>query len=161
MSASADPARTSEDPRPRWTGLSFLAGLAGGIPLMTYGVWWLLHNAGLTHPPRWALTLGAAVVAHDLVLVPVVAIVGALLARLAPSWARVPVQYALGLSLVLALVAYPALSDSGRRPSNPTLLPRDLATGLALVLAGVWVAALVWALSRRQRSRPPTPPPGG
>ncbi len=156
---------------PPWHTISFLLGLAAGGPLVAYGVWWLVHNAGLTHPVGWTLTLAGAIVAHDLVLVPVVAGVGALLTRISPAWLRVPLRSALALSLVCALLAYPALSDRGRRPSNPTLLPRDLAVGLALVLVAIWVAALLWALARRQRSRAsahaptaprrPIPRPGG
>ncbi len=51
-------------------------------------------------------------------------------------------------------VSWPALQGYGRVASNPTYLPRDYGTGLALSLAVVWAGCAVWALGRVVRSRP-------
>ena len=56
--------------------------------------------------------------------------------------------------VVLEAVSWPALRGYGRVASNPTYLPRDYRTGLAVSLAAVWAGCAVWALSRVVRSRP-------
>ncbi|MDX1619940.1 MAG: hypothetical protein R3320_03055 [Nitriliruptorales bacterium] len=129
----------------------FLIGLALGTPLMGYGVWWLLHNARLTNPDGWLATLAAAVFIHDAIVVPLVALVGFIVIRWVPEWAKAPVQVAAVLSAVVAIYAIPALTDFGRRPSNPTLLPHNMAVNLTVVIVVIWLVAGLWALLRRRQ----------
>lgn len=59
------------------------------------------------------------------------------------------------VSAMVALAAYPEVRGFGRFPGNPSLLPRDYAAGLLLVLFIVWgvTAVLVFASIRRGRAQ--------
>jgi hypothetical protein len=63
----------------------------------------------------------------------------------------------------VALVAIPVLGGWGRRPDNPTLLPRDYGLGLAIALAVIVAAGLVGAARAARAPRAPAAPrdPGG
>jgi hypothetical protein len=110
---------------------------------------------------RWVL--GGALV-HDLLWLPIVALVGAVLARATRGHLPRVVLWALATSAVLAAVAWPFVRGYGRQPGNPSLLPRNYAVGLATYLAVIWVVALadvaVGAARRAtRRSRPHAAPP--
>ena len=100
---------------------------------------------------RWWVT---AALVHDVIVAPLTIAVGWVVVRFAPRPVKAPLQAALVLSAVLVAVSWPALRGYGRVASNPTYLPRDYGTGLAVSLAAVWAGCAVWALSRVVRSRP-------
>lgn len=136
-------------------GRSFWVGLVAGAPLIVYGVWWLFHNARITRPAGWARWFVGAAVIHDLVFAPIVIGGGLLASRFAPRWLRAPMQVATVFVGVTVIVAYPAATENGLRPSNPTLLPRDEIANLIAVVAAILVATGVWAALRWRASRAP------
>ena len=101
---------------------------------------------------RWLV--GGALL-HDLLWLPVVAVVGALLAR-AGRGGRAPtaVRWAVATSAVLALIVWPFVRGYGRNRGNPSLLPRNYAHGLILYLVLTWLlAGLALAVGRRRAQR--------
>jgi hypothetical protein len=100
----------------------------------------------------WA---AGGVLVHDLLLAPVVVVVGAVLARVLPAGARVAVLLLLaGWALVGAAVAN-VLSGQGGKPDNPSLLTGSYGTAWAGVTAVVAVVVVGLVLrGRRRRSGP-------
>ena len=130
-----------------------LVGLALGVPVMAYGVWGALDEAGRVHPPelgRWVV--GAAVV-NDAVLVPVVLAVGWAARRVVAAHLWPAVRAGLVVSGTLVLVAWPFVRGYGRSAGNPSLFPRNYATGLVGALAVVWLVVACWALLAHRRRR--------
>jgi hypothetical protein len=121
---------------------------------MAFAVRGLLHFHRSTNP--WAtlkLVVGLDLV-HDVVLVPMVLVVGAIVTRLVPGAARRPLVVGLVLSGVVALYAYPFVRGFGRSAATPSRLPNNYATGLITVLAIVWAVVVVGAvLGARVRRR--------
>ncbi len=94
----------------------------------------------------WRLAL-ACVLVHDLVLVPVVLLIGLAAARWLPRRARPLVQAGLVLNGVVALYAFPLVRGYGRAAHNPTSLPHDYAHNLVVVVAFSWLAIGMVSLS--------------
>jgi hypothetical protein len=88
---------------------------------------------------RWVI--GGALV-HDLVWLPVVALAGMALSRVARGRLPRAIAWAAATSAVLVVVAWPFVRGYGRQRDHPSLLPRDHATGLAVYVAVIWIVAL-------------------
>jgi hypothetical protein len=134
-------------------GLAFWLGLVAGWAIIGYavtGIWQDREGTNPTGLARWFVGLLAA---HDLVVAPLVAIIVGLLAWRLPRRLRGPILGALALSAVLTVFAWPNVRGYGRRPLNSSALPWDYGRNLALVLAGVWVAAGAVILVRAARGR--------
>lgn len=151
---------------PRY-GRLFWALLPVGAALIAWGVVGLLRDADLTAPVSWLRWFLGGLLAHDLLLAPVIFAVGLATRRL-PAALRPAVRAALIVSGTLVLLSVPLLLGYGRatQPGNVSLLPGDYPANLALVLAAVWLIAMAWALrgpvSRAiawRRRRAPVPPP--
>jgi hypothetical protein len=84
-------------------------------------------------------------VANDGVLMPLAIGVGALIGRVVPAAGRPSVRVAAFLSLVACALALPMLLSTGRAAGNSSLLPLRYGRNLALVLAALWVSALLHA----------------
>ena len=130
-----------------------VVGLALGAPVAGYGVWGALHEAARVHPPELARWVVGAAVLNDLVLLPIVLAAGWVARRRVPAGAWPAVRTGLIVSGVLALVAWPFVRGYGRSPSNPSLFPRNYATGLATALALVWLFVAAWVAVGRWRRR--------
>jgi hypothetical protein len=134
-------------------GWAFWLGLVSGWAMIGYAVRGALMDEGGTNPPqliRWVI--GGAIV-HDLLVAPVVTAVGLLFAWRAPPWWGRPVAAAFGTSALLVVFSFPLLRGFGRHPGNPSTLPRNYPTGLAIVLGAIWmVTGLVisWRAWRRR-----------
>jgi hypothetical protein len=108
---------------------------------------------------RWLV--GSAVL-HDLLWLPIVAVVGVVLARVGRG-GRVPgpVRWAVATSAVLVLIAWPFVGGYGRNRGNPSLLPRNYAHGLVAYLVVTWLLAGVamgvgrWRAGRTRPAREP------
>lgn len=126
--------------------------VAGGAMVSAYGAWLLLGGGSVPAVATWLL---AGVLIHDFVMVPVVLLVGVLLARWEPRWLGVPLAAGLLVLGSVTLLAVPVLGRFGARPDNPTLLDRDYLLGwcvlAGLVALGVGLGALA---TGRRRSRP-------
>ena len=117
-----------------------------GLGGLAYGAWlvWGLGSAQWLSVAKW---LAGGVIAHDLVLAPIVVVLGVLASRLLPTYARAPVAVAVVVWGGITLFAIPFLGRFGAEPSNPTLLDRPYRLswliGTALVAAAVVVASLL------------------
>ncbi len=142
---------TVDDDRPR--GAVFWVAAGVGWVVMAFGVWGLFDNEGNTKPAllvRWVL---GTLLVHDLLIVPVVIAVGALVGWLLPPRWRGPVRGALALSALAVLFSYPLWRGFGRRPGDPSALPLDYADSLLVVLAVIWVGAAAVLVARWGRAR--------
>jgi hypothetical protein len=128
-----------------------------GLAMVGYGLAGLFTDPG-TRPLNHLLFLGAILVGHDLTLLPLAIILGALLARWLPARARAPVQAGLFASAVVSFFALPFVIGAGRRPDDPSALPLNYARGLTLVLVLIWTVVALAALRRRVPSRPDSAP---
>jgi hypothetical protein len=135
-------------PPPRY-GRSFWALLPAGGLFMAWGVVGLLRDAASTVPVSWLRWFLGGLLAHDLLLVPAVLLVGLALRHLPPAL-QPPARAALIVSGTLALMSLPLLLGYGRatQPGNTSLLPGDYPRNLAISSGVVWTAAAVWALLR-------------
>jgi hypothetical protein len=102
-----------------------------------------------------AVWLAGGVVLHDLVLAPLVVLLGVALARVLPGAARGPVVVGAVVLGSVTLLAVPVLGRFGARPDNPTLLDRPYWAGWSLLaaLTAVAVATGVAVVRSRQRRR--------
>ncbi len=133
-------------------GRLFWAGAAAGWVIIGIGVVGLLADSARTRPlDAGRFVVGAAVV-HDLLVAPLVVVLGLLVNRVAPRRWRPVVQGALIVSGAVALFSVPIVRGYGRVSTNPSILPGNYTAGLATVLGAVWAtAALVLAVRRRGR----------
>ncbi|GIG56827.1 hypothetical protein Lfu02_11990 [Longispora fulva] len=127
-----------------------------GLLFIGYAVLGTATDPG-SRPVGQLVFLGAVLLGHDLVVLPLAIGVGWLAARLLPGWARGPAHAALFASAVLTLIATPFIVGDGHPPDNPSALPLDYGRGLLTVLAVVWTAAAVWAALARRSRRPAGP----
>ena len=83
---------------------------------------------------------------HDLVIAPVVALVGVFLARLLRRPWRLPVQAGSAATAIVLAVGWAPLRGYGRATAvgNPTVQPLDYSTAVATVVGVVWVVVLGW-----------------
>jgi hypothetical protein len=133
---------------PRWRWLFVVPGLAAA----GFGVVGLL-GAGDDVPLRsWLAWFVGSALLHDLVLAPVVVVVGALARRFLPRPARGPVAVGLVVSGVLTLVALPFALNPGDN-TEPGFLPLDYGRNLALLVAAVMTVATVSAVVRVRRAQ--------
>ena len=95
-----------------------------------------------------------------IVLLPAVLAAGRLLRRHVPARFRPVLQGALFVTLMLVIVALPALTGKVRAPDLPSALPRNYVHGLAIALGAVWSAALLLVAAqtaRRGKEKDPSP----
>ncbi len=123
---------------------------AVGIVLVAVGVFHLMGSA-FSDLLAIIVFLAGGVVAHDLVVAPLVVLVGALLVpRLSVRW-RAPVVVGLVVVLSVTLVGVPVLGRFGAKPDDPWLLPRSYGVLWLAFAALVAVLVAVAALVRRRR----------
>ncbi len=111
-----------------------------------------------THWPVPAVWLVAGVLTHDLVLIPLLAATGWLLARAVPAPVRPVLRGGLLIAAAITLVALPVLSGKGD-PSNASLTPLDYPRNLAIVLAAIAAGTTVAALVQIRRTHRLSPGP--
>jgi hypothetical protein len=101
-----------------------------------------------TRPANLARFVVGGALLHDLLIAPVVIVLGLLVVRAVPGRARAPVQAALAVSAIVALFSYPLVRAYGLSTHNPTSEPHNYARNLIFVLAFVWVVAAATAVRR-------------
>lgn len=129
--------------------------LAVGAALAGYGGWLLIQNV----PPVDLLWLGvwlaAAIVVHDGVIAPALAVLSRRWDRGAgrrPAAVTATAQIGFAVGFVLTLYVAPELWAQARMSVNPTILTGDYALRLLLVWGAI--AAVVLVVSRLLRRRP-------
>jgi hypothetical protein len=122
--------------------MSVLRAILGALGLagLGYGLYGLTNTDGLNVPGVIEF-LAAVLIGHDLILLPVAALVGFLIARYAPTAARRWLQAGLLVTAVITFVAIPLLVGAGRIPDNPSRLPLDYVRGYWLVIVVIWFTA--------------------
>jgi len=126
------------------------AAALAGTGMAAYGIVGLVgstHTHSLMSAAEWFV--GGALT-HDLVLAPVVIVLGVLLTRMVPGWVRPYVQAGLFITAALTLVALPFLLGWGYHASNPSALPLNYGRGYGIAVACVWtlIALTAWLRSR-------------
>lgn len=105
---------------------------------MGVGIRGMLLNRGATRPFFLIRLLVGLDLVHDLVLAPVVLVMGWTLSRVVPARLRAPLQGGLFCTAVVVAIAYPFVRGFGRIATNPSALSRNYAHGLLVTLAVVW-----------------------
>jgi hypothetical protein len=126
----------------------FLA--AAGLAAIGYGAYGWLFADG-SKPVSQLLFLGAVLIGHDFVVLPLAIGAGAHITRFAPARARRPALAALAISGAVTLVALPFVLGKGRIADNPSAFPQHYGRNLIVILAAVWLAAGVAALVHKRR----------
>ncbi|MET9877005.1 hypothetical protein ABZZ36_20595 [Actinacidiphila glaucinigra] len=129
------------------TGVTRWLTGAAGLVLAGVGACRLLGVDDLAGVLIW---LGGAVVLHDVLIAPMVLLIGSVLVR---GGVRGPVRGALLVGGALTAVALPVLLRPGK-PANPSVLPLDYPRNWLVTLVAVAVVtALVLVVRRIGRSR--------
>jgi hypothetical protein len=137
-------------------GRLFWISAVVGWAFIGWGLRGVFHYHIDTRPGELARFFIGGALIHDLILAPVVLLVGYVVVRVAPAGWRAYVQAALIISGLLILFTYPEVRDYARVLHNPTSLPHNYTANLAIVIGVVWgVTGLVAVIHRvRSRSRP-------
>ncbi|GIF99024.1 hypothetical protein [Catellatospora citrea] len=132
--------------------------VAAGVLAAAYGIIGVLTDPSV-YLPNYARYTITVLFGHDLLVLPAAIVVGAVLTRWLPAWARPVVQGALFVTAVLTVVALPLVLGFGRTADNPSALPRDYPRGYAICLAVIWlVTAGLLAVRALRRHRSTTDP---
>lgn len=131
-----------------------LAALTG-LVVTGYGVAGLMAHTRATHPANSLAWLLTGIVAHDAVVVPVIALIGLVLSRTVPGPYRAVAQGALIVSGSVALASLPLWRGYGGSPGNPSVDALPYGRNLLIVLGGVWAVASMLMAYRWWRSRLP------
>ncbi len=137
---------------------SFWIALVIGWVVMVVGVRGLLVNAVSampTEPQSWLTLYVKLALLNDLVVLPVVFLVGWTTRRLVPARVRPVVQGGLICTAIVVVFAYPFVRRFGASPGNPTILPRNYTLGLVEVVGAIRLGAAVLC-ARRFRGLPAT-----
>lgn len=149
---SADSTDTDRTALPETTSRrGLLLGLALGVPVIAYGIRGVLVDSADTHPAELARWIVGLAVVNDLLVIPAAIAVAFGLRRITPAWLWPAVRAGLLGTAVLGAVAWPLMRGYGEDPANPSLFPRNYATGLLAAVAVVWVVVLAWGLIARRR----------
>jgi hypothetical protein len=135
-------------------GRLFWASVVVGGALIAVGVWNVEKRQGAIHPLEFTTAIVVPTLVHDLLVAPLALLVGVAVHRVAPRIARGAVVGVLVISATLAAYAFPGAMRFGEDPHNPSLLPRDVGAGLALLLAAtVGIGAGVILIRTRGANR--------
>jgi hypothetical protein len=145
------PPGEARDPEPR--GRLFWPAVFIGGGVMAFGVSGALSEAKYTVPTDFVRWFLGAALAHDLILAPLVAMVGVGLVRFLPPGLRRFIQAGLVISALVTLFALPFVLGLGKRVDNPSALPGDYGEGLLWTLTAVWLGVGAVALGAGARSQ--------
>lgn len=124
-----------------------------GVAMIAIGLKGIVHDdKHWENPTYWVrLFVGGALV-HDLLIVPIVAMVSTLLTRFVPALWRGPIQLGLFASAVFGFVAYAGIRQFGAAKDNTSANPLNYAHGLLICLGVIW-AVVAGAVVRRLLAR--------
>ncbi len=139
-------------------GTLFWVCAAIGLSVVAFGLYGLVNARLIGSVGSWVAYLIGGLLVHDLLLAPFVVAVSVALVYLVPSRVRPAVQGTLVVAGSVALVAIPVVGGWGRKPDNPSLLPRDYGLGLAVAVGLIVAAGVIAAVHAARRSPPQRPP---
>jgi hypothetical protein len=133
-----------------------LAVAGVGIVMIGIGIRGIVDHPADTHPRSWVIWIVGAALGDDLVVIPVLLVVGAIVMRIVPVAARSVVQVALMISGAVSAIGVVAILASNRRvhANNPSLLPLPYVRNLLLILVVIWLIAATVGLTVVLRRRP-------
>ena len=132
-------------------GPLFWVSAAAGWAVIAWGLRGIFVHSLDTRPSNLARFVVGGALLHDLLVAPVVVLVGVLFARTVPRRARPVVQGALAATAIVALFSYPMVRAYGLAARNPTSLPHNYTANLLVVLGVVWAVAAAAVLVRVRR----------
>jgi hypothetical protein len=132
-------------------GAAFWIAVIVGCGLIAVGITTIVDR-GTSTILNVGAVLVASDVAHDLVLLPLVALIALALRGLDVTW-RAPLDAALGWTLVVAIVSVPLVGAFGRTSNNPSVLPLDYLTAVPTALGAGWAVCAGWLAIRLLRAR--------
>jgi hypothetical protein len=118
---------------------------------MAFGLITLFSRAAATQPLDVGMFLIGLALGHDLLLAPATIGIAAGLRRAFPHGVRGILSGALFVTAVVVAFSLPLVTGWGAQPDNPSFLPRDYASGVAIVLAAVWGVAAALMIHRVRR----------
>ncbi|MEX1007360.1 MAG: hypothetical protein WD271_05900 [Acidimicrobiia bacterium] len=134
-------------------GAGFWIALVVGWAVIAFGALQLIgQKTGLSGATQVATWVVAGHAVHDLLIAPLVCLIGIGIASLLAEPWRTPIRSGVIASVLVVAVAYPALRGYGRKPNNPTVHPHPYTTGVLTVLGVVWGLVAVWIAVRIVRA---------
>ncbi|HZJ27095.1 MAG TPA: hypothetical protein VFF40_08825 [Acidimicrobiia bacterium] len=129
-------------------GAVFWIGAAVGIAIMGSGIRGVLGQSRGTRPFDLATWVVGADLLADLVIAPLVVLVGVVIVAAVGARWRPPLRAGLMASAIVLAVGWAPLRGYGRAtaPDNPTVQPLDYATAITSVLAAIWLMVGVWVV---------------
>lgn len=125
-----------------------------GIVAIAFGAIRILTSSQATKPLQLAKWLIAAVILHDAIFAPATVVVGWAVARVVRGRAQAYVQAALAVAVATTLIALPMIYRHGKSASGSTLLTRNYAVNLLVLLAVIVVAgAVAYVVAARATGR--------
>ena len=135
-------------------GAVFWIAAVLGLAIAGFGLAGLTRNVQGPQLTSWATWALGSLLAHDALLAPLTALLGALAARWAPPAIRAPLQAGFLISAAVALIAIPVVGGWGGNRGNPTLLPDgDYWPNLLIALGAVWAVVIALASAHGLRRR--------
>jgi hypothetical protein len=122
--------------------------ITAGVVIMAYAAVGALTDPDL-RVGGVLIFLAAVLAAHDVVLLPLIIGIGALIDRLVPAGARIAIRVAALCTAAVTVVGLPLVLGYGKSTDNPSALPLAYGRGLATVLALIWTVAVASILARR------------
>jgi hypothetical protein len=127
----------------------FLPALLIGWIAIAFGLQQLA--AAHVDEAQWSIWFLGALLAHDMIVAPLVFAVGSAVRRVVPGRVLAPIQGGLIASGLLLLFALPGLSGRGDRHGDSSRLPNDYSHGVTLVLVAVWAVTAVFLVRAWRR----------
>ncbi len=146
------PSSAPEETRHR-PGAGFWISAVVGWAVIGYGLRGLFQHHVDTRPANLAKFFIGGALLHDLIVAPLLLVVGVLVSRATPERVRGVVQAALIISGSLMLFSYPLVRGYAHALHNPTSLPHNYAANLAIAVGVVWgLAGLVIVVRALRRA---------
>ena len=117
--------------------------IVAGFVVMGWAVWGVFAESERTAPASWFTWLIGGALVHDLVVLPLVVLVGIGFASMArPGLARC-LRWAVAVGAVITVASFPVVARFGERSDNPTVLPLPAGRNLVFIWLGLLAVAVV------------------
>ena len=126
----------------------WVSAAVGWAVILGVGLRGIFQHRLDTRPANLARFVVGGALLHDLLVAPVVIMLGVAVARAVPAAARAAVQAGLAVTAIVALFSYPLVRAYGLAAHNPTSLPHNYARNLLVVLGLVWAVTAAVAIRR-------------